>query len=140
LDYLISYYSSTYFTDFPERFGLVAYEHFQLREGHLGKIVALMLTLLLVLPAIVKGRAFWRNLLHDWRKEQKIYVNIFLLITFCCFLFLPDELPGQSPISQRFSIFFWLVFVIFVSLNLPHFRTKSMILYTVGAVSLYSVL
>lgn len=140
LDYLLNYYSSTYFTDLPERLGLVAYEHFQLREGLLGKGVALLLTLLLVLPAIVRGSTFWRNLLDNFQKEQNVYVGIFLVIAFCCFFFLPDELPGQSPISQRFSIFFWLVFVLFVSLYLPSFRIRFMLTYTVGAVLLYSVL
>ncbi len=140
LAYILNYYSSTFFRDFPPRLGLVAYEHFPLREGLAGKGLALMITAFLVLPAIVKGKAFWHNLLNNFKKEHNVFVGIFFVITFCCFFLLPNELPGQSPISQRFSIFFWLVFVLFVSIYLPRFQFKFMLIYTVSVVSLYTIL
>lgn len=140
LDFLINYYSSTYFREFWERFGLVAYENFQLREGIPGIMIALIFTLLLVIPILLKGTIFWNNLLYYLRKEENIYAIIFLVISFCCYFFLPNELPGQSPISQRFSIFFWLAFIVFASLHLPEFEKKHMKIYVICTVALYNIL
>lgn len=140
LEYLVNYYSSTYFRNFAERLGLVAYENFQLREGIAGILLALFLTLLLVLPVFVGWRKFWRNALQNFLKEGNIYITIFLIITFGCYFFLPNELPGQSPISQRFNIFFWLVLIIFISLYLPELNRKFIGIYVVATLTVYSIL
>lgn len=139
LGYLLTYYSSTYFQEFFERLGLVAYENFQLREGVLGILIALFFTLLLLLPISVKLKTFFNNLRKGFLKDQYIYVSILLLVSFACYFFLPDELPGQSPISQRFSIFFWLSFILFGSLYLPRFSEKLSKFYIVLAVTVYSL-
>lgn len=137
--YLINYYSSTYFFDFYERLGLPLYENFQLAEGFYGKLIAFFLTFLILIPIFSMLPQFLRKASEQFFGDNYIFVTILVAISFACFFFLPDELPGQSPISERFSVFFWLGFIVFASLYLPDFTKEYHKAYIIVALAIYSV-
>lgn len=137
--YLINYYSSTYFLDFYERLGLPLYENFQLAEGVYGKLIAFFITTLILLPIFLMLPRFLKGAMALCVKDKNIFVSILVVVSFSCFFFLPDELPGQSPISERFSVFFWLAFIVFASLYLPDFKNIYHKAYIIVVVAIYSI-
>lgn len=137
--YLLSYYKSHYFQDFLIRFRIVVFDNFQLREGVPGLIIAAAIFALIFIPII------W---FKPWREKTVlslllpnfVYPIIFFLTGFLCFLLLPDQLPGQSPLFQRFCTIVILSFIILSSVWLGHVRAKALRYFVVGAIAVYSIL
>lgn len=115
--YLLKYYTSDYFRDFGIRLRLIVFDNFQLREGMPGIFIAVLLFACIILPLLYFKpwkNTMWRSLLHS----EGVYALIFLITSFACYLFLPDKLPGQTPLSQRFCSLVMLSFIVFASMGL----------------------
>lgn len=137
--YLLEYYMNHYFQNFLMRFRLIVFDNFQLREGWLGIGLALVISALVVIPLIWfkpwKTKSFLSFLLPSYA-----YALIFFLTGFICYMILPDQLPGQSPLFQRFCTIVILSFIIFSSVWLGHVKSASLKYFVIGSVTLYSFL
>lgn len=113
--YLLDYYTGPYFTDFSIRLRLVVFDNFQLREGWAGLMIAALFFICLFIPLFYYKP--WRRVpLKRFVSGDTVYAVIFFGASLLCYLFLPDKLPGQSPLSQRFCSIVMLSFIILMSL------------------------
>lgn len=137
--YLLEYYKSHYFQDFLIRFRIVVFDNFQLREGVVGLILAAIIFSLIIIPILWfkpwKEKSFLSFLLPSY-----VYPIIFFLTGFLCYMLLPDQLPGQSPLFQRFCTVVILSFIILSSVWLNHVRMKSLRYFVVASILVYSIL
>lgn len=136
--YLFEYYKSHYFQDFLMRFRIVVFDNFQLREGLPGLLIAGVIFSMILIPII------W---FKPWREKSALsfllpayaYSAIFFLTGFICYMILPDQLPGQSPLFQRFCTVVILSFIIFTSVWMNHIHANALKVFAVAAVAIYSV-
>lgn len=137
--YLLEYYKSHYLPDFLMRFRIVVFDNFQLREGVPGLILAAFLFLMILVPLI------W---FKPWRYKSSlglllpnyVYPIIFFLTGFLCYIMLPDQLPGQSPLFQRFCTIVILAFIIFASVWLKDVTTRGLKYFVITSIVVYSTL
>jgi hypothetical protein len=116
------HFFNKYFIEFYEKLGLPVFDNHVLFEGALGLGVALILFLLVFAPLLAAYTNFKSKGLKYLTLNQNIYITIFLVITFLCYLILPNDLPGQSPISHRFSTILLLAALITGSLYIPKLK------------------
>lgn len=137
--YLLEYYKNHYFPDFLMRFRIIVFDNFQLREGIPGIILAAIIFSLILIPIIWfkpwKYKSYLSLLLPNY-----VYPIIFFFSGFLCYLILPDQLPGQSPLFQRFCTIVILSFIIVVSVWLGNTEVKSFKYFVVVAICAYSLL
>jgi hypothetical protein len=136
--YLVEYYKAHYFPDFLMRFRIIVFDNFQLREGFAGLILAAVIFSLILIPVV------W---FKPWKTKSALsfllpgyaYSLIFFLAAFLCYMVLPDQLPGQSPLFQRFCTIVILSFIIFTSVWLNHVQSKALAYFAIAAVTFYSI-
>lgn len=137
--YLFEYYKSHYFQDFVMRFRIIVFDNFQLREGVPGLIIAALIFAMLFIPILWfkpwKERSMVSLLLPNF-----IYPLIFFAAAVFCYLLLPDQLPGQSPLFQRFCTIVILSFIILSSVWLGQVQTRALRYFVTGAIVAYSLL
>jgi hypothetical protein len=138
-DYLIDYYSSGYFADFLTRFRIIVLDNFQLREGTTGLIIAGSIFSLIVLP-ILWFKPWRHKPLSVLLNANYVYPLIFFFTGFICYAVLPDQLPGQSPLFQRFCTIVILAFILFVSVWMQHISSVQLKWFAVIALIAYSAL
>ena len=140
LDFLKSYYSTKYFQTLWERLRIIVFDNFQLREGMTGLILAAILFSLVFIPLIYFRP--WRRLgdQHKFRRKEFVYPLIFLITCLCCYAFLPNSLPGQSPLYERFSTVVILCFIILGSVLLKDVQSKWLRFYVLTAAVVSSAL
>jgi hypothetical protein len=113
--YLLDYYTGPFFSDFAIRFRLIVFDNFQLREGWAGLAIATLFFICLFVPLVYYKP--WKNTsLKKFVSGDTVYAVIFFAASLACYLFLPDKLPGQSPLSQRFCTIVILSFIILMSI------------------------
>lgn len=137
LTFLKDYYSANYFQDFFSRFKLIAYDNFQLYEGITGIGVAVFLFLCLLIPLIYFRS--WR--IEYWRQTSSsnfIYAFILMFIGLGCYFLLPDKIPGQSPLYQRFCTILMISLVIFGSVVLQSVNSPKLKYFSLAILILYS--
>jgi hypothetical protein len=139
LTYLMNYYSSSFFRDFPMRFRLVVFDNFQLFEGYTGIVLATFFFLCVFMP-LVWYRA-WNSITLDFFREDKNkYALLFFATVIGCYWFLPDKLPGQTPLFQRFCTTVMITFIIVGSVALKNVRSRALPVFSFVIVALYSIL
>jgi hypothetical protein len=137
--YLVKYYTGEYFSDFFIRFRLVVFDNFQLREGLVGVAIAGLIFLLIFIPILWFKP--WKNYpVNRFLEARTIYPLLLLVTSLGCYLFLPDELPGQSPLFQRFCTMVLLSFIILSSVWLGKFESRSLTIFVLIAITMYSLL
>ena len=139
LSYLTTYYKTSYFQDFAVRFRIIVFDNFQLREGITGLFIAAFFFTCLIVPVIMarhpKKRLSWGAL-----TPNVVYAGVFFLITFLCYILVPDKLPGQTPIFQRFSTIVILALIMLISIPLKGADTPRFKYFVIITVGLYSLL
>jgi hypothetical protein len=137
--YLKEYYTTEYFQNFAMRLRIIVFDNFQLRDGFPGIIIASLIFFCVLFP-VVWSRP-WRN---GFEKPSfspaQIYAGIFFIITLGCYLLVPDKLPGQTPIFQRFCTIVMLSFIIFASITLKKYEIPWLKNFVVIVVILYHAL
>lgn len=135
--FLANYYTNDYFREFFVRLGLPLFDNFQLYDGLAGVIVAGVFFLMILIPVL------W---FKPWQRFQRkdldlslVYAGLFFLSAFGCYLILPDELPGQSPLFQRLCTIVLLSLIILISVFLKGYETKSLSMFAIVCVSIYSL-
>lgn len=136
--FIIHYYRSVYFQQLYRRLMLFGYDQMALVSGGKGIILGALITLLLFLPLIyfkVLRKISFQAL------TSKPYVHPFFLfaLSLGCFMILPNELPGQSPLYQRFCTVVFLSFIILASVLLKNVHSRALSIYTVCICMLYSL-
>ena len=137
-EYLKEYYSSGYFQKFALRFGIVAFDNFQLREGIVGFLIASGFFLCILIP-VFSARPWKWDRTRRYLTPEVIYAGIFFLIILGCYVVAPHSMPGQAPIFQRFCTILILSFVILVSIPLGKVAIPWLKYYVIIAVSVYTL-
>jgi hypothetical protein len=137
--YLLEYYKSHYFQDFFMRFRIVVFDNFQLRQGAAGLIIAGVIFSLILIP-IVYFKPWKTKSVLSLLLPSYAYPIIFFLTGFVCYMILPDQLPGQAPLFQRFCTIVILAFIIFSSVWLNHIDSKVFKYFVIGSITIYSAL
>lgn len=126
LSFMIDYYRTSFVQEFYLRSKLMVFDNFVLFAGYTGVIVALVFSLLIIVPVLLqlaKKKSLWQNTLL-FVKENKESASL-CMVSFICFFFLPDKLPGQGILYQRFSVFFLVSFIIAGSILYRHHLSTS---------------
>jgi len=117
LAFLIDYYSNSYFQELYLRSKILVYDNFVLAGGYAGIIIALLFATAITLP--VAWKLLSKKLTIPSLKEfvlQHKESTAFLFVSLTCCFFLPDELPGQGILYQRFSVFLFVSLIVTGSL------------------------
>jgi hypothetical protein len=104
--FLARYYTRNYARTVHLRAGLLCYDNYFLYPGRAGKLLgsAFGLTFLASLAAMLVLRR--KHLRETWRHTRAPAAVLLVLVSLACGLFLPDHLPGQSILYERFAVFF----------------------------------
>lgn len=146
--FIIDYYRHTYFAKFIDRRGLFYTDNMQLYEGNGGCYAALLISLSIIISLLWKIVLNWRNnrsaFLKIIRKPSgKGYVILFGFITLICFLLLPEKIPGQPILYERFAVLVLLATLIISSIELQStviFQPKPLLLIsTILFLMLYGI-
>lgn len=136
LDYLFTYYTSSYFREFPMRFRIVVFDNFQLLDGVPGIIVAALFFLCVLIPVLwFKG---WRNFSIIFKSRITIFAFVLLVVVSGCYMILPDKLPGQTPLFQRFTTIVILALIICFSVLLRNVTSNALKYFAGATVVVYS--
>jgi hypothetical protein len=107
LDYLVDYYRADYFTTLINRMSFLYLDNAHLYAAAAGRAAGAFFSLCIIIPAAVltmRSRA-GENIDDAGRRR---YAYVFLAAAAVCFLLLPAEIPQQSILYQRFSVFILL--------------------------------
>ncbi|MCG6534590.1 MAG: hypothetical protein L7F78_07870, partial [Syntrophales bacterium LBB04] len=117
--FLWDYYLHSYIHKVPSRFFPFIFDNWQgIAYGQTGRTISLFFAMALLSPAVV---CFCRL------PHQKLTLTTARMSTFAflgaslfCFAVLPDGLPGQPFLYQRFSVFGYLAIISVLSWALPN--------------------
>ncbi|MGZ3858437.1 MAG: hypothetical protein ACXVMS_02825 [Flavisolibacter sp.] len=138
LSYLAHYYRTGYFQGLSHRVMLLAYDHMALLAGSKGLILAFFINALLLVP-LFWFRVWERISPQALQREQYVYPLLLLLLAAGCFFLLPTELPGQSPLSQRFCTLVFLSLIILGAVFLKDVLSQALTVFVLVACSLYAL-
>lgn len=139
LGYLLNYYRHDYFSEWFSRLRIAVFDNFQLREGTPGVLIAASIFALVFIPLVWLRP--WKN--FAWRtviRSRMLYPLIFFLTAAACYLVLPSELPGQSPLFQRIGTIVIVALIIVLSVWIGNRTSKLLALYACAAIVVYSFL
>jgi hypothetical protein len=109
--FLGDYYRSSFAGAFLKRKSVFIFDNYHLLEGVGGYVVAAFFSLGVVVPAAIALRARARGGADG--------VLTFLAGASLCCLFLPNELPQQAVLYERFSVFLMIALILFAASRLP---------------------
>lgn len=118
--FMKEYYQHEFLQTFLVRAKFIVADNAQLFGGPLGKIVALLLAFIILVPFIVflykysTAKATTdRQSLYPAVDEKLMYIFILLAVSCFCYFLLPQRIPGQEPLYERFStiVLFALIFI-----------------------------
>jgi hypothetical protein len=110
VQFLRDYYSGAFVQTLFKRKSVFIFDTYHLFEGVKGYAIAALFSLGVVVPAIAALRA---------RRRGASGVLPLLFAAALCCLFLPNELPQQSVLYERFSVFLLLALIVFGASRSP---------------------
>ena len=112
--YMLTYYTSNYFSTFLNRFTvLFVIDNYFILGGANGVYYSFLLTIppaLLLIYMIYKTR-----FIPLFKNAETAFLMILFGISFSCFIFLPDIIPGQNVIFERYSVIIFLIIFVLIS-------------------------
>lgn len=124
--YMLNYYTSSYFNTFIDRFNvLFVVDNYFILRGIPGVIFSLFATIPLILIFIAKIYIFSKS--NVFKNQYLKYLFILITITFLCFFILPDVIPGQNIIFERYSVLFFLLIIIISSIIQINIKLENII-------------
>ncbi len=129
IDFLLVYYRSEFWTEYGKRFYLPFLDNYSLYGGITGVVVAFLLTCMVAAPLIV-FRTWTRSAATRLLHGENRYLLILFAASVACYFLLPERLPGQTPLYQRFSTIVLLAFVLIGSVLMRDVHTGSMKVFT----------
>ena len=113
--FLYDYYREEYLKTFFKRAGLFMFDNYFLYEGLKGVIISFLFSLFITVPA-VSLLIFKRKEVTEYIEGKYIPLYIFILTAFLSFLLLPDRIPGNWCLYERFSVYFLISVIILVGI------------------------
>lgn len=128
VSYLLQYYSKDFWLTFHERLiFFFLYDNDFLFESIAGGTTAAVITLIVLAPFVLRSPVFKRKRMNAdfFQNGFNAFAIIFLICASGCYIFLPQDLPGQSIVYQRFSSFVLVAAIICGSVinNLPYSKS-----------------
>lgn len=109
-DYLINYYINYYPLSLLKRIQIIFInDNYHWAEEPIGSIIASLVSVILFLPFLMKlinEKKFHFKLNKELSND--FILKIFIIVSIALYFILPEDMPGQNIIYQRFSIFIWL--------------------------------
>ncbi len=138
-EFLVDYYQNRYLPTVISRFNVISWDGYSLFARPAGRIAGTLFSATLIVPII-----YFRAWKMDFRKllssREFRYPAIGLLVSLGCYFLLPDELPGQSPLYQRFCTMVMLFAVIVFSVWMRDYESRFLRVFTIGVLVIYSTL
>jgi hypothetical protein len=101
--FLGTYYRHEYFATFGDRKSIFVLDNIHLFEGNDGYLIGLVFSLCIVLPVLIL--LLRRRKPGDGRGGVEGRFSLALLLTaLACFIILPNQIPRQAILYQRFSV------------------------------------
>lgn len=102
LSFLGNYYAGPFIRTLPNRVHLLFLDNYHLFEGNAGVAVAAALSLVIVVPSLIALRRAIRR--GEWREVRSSAPFVLFLCALGCFMLLPNRIPRQAILCQRFSM------------------------------------
>jgi len=125
--FLIDYYKNYYLASVYERVKVLAImDNFYFVPGPWGAFFAIVFVLSFIIPLI----------LYLYKRSKKVYdiiqtdkyswyLYIFISTSFICYFFLPNIIPGQNIVFERFTVFLMLALIIYCAYSYKGIKLKS---------------
>ncbi len=139
IDYLRDYYASAWLETFVMRARIAVFDNFQLFEGWTGIAVAFGFFICVLAP-VVFLRPWERNRYPAKERTNISLAFVFFLSVWACYMFLPDKLPGQTPLFQRFCTIVMLAFIILCSVWIGNGTPRWLRAFVISVCLIYSAL
>jgi len=121
--YMLDYYKSSYFGTLLERINvLFVVDNYFILRGVIGAVYSVLITIPIILFFVYL--LFNSKIKSIIKNPKQTFVFILLIITFSCFLFLPDNIPGQNIIFERYTVLIFLLIITLISI----FKTSEKVL------------
>jgi len=113
--YMLNYYISSYFNTLIDRFNvLFVVDNYFILRGATGIVFSLLATVPLSVIFILKAA---KLKISEILKNQNLkFLSNLFIITSLCFFLLPDVIPGQNIIFERYSVPIFLLIIIISSI------------------------
>ncbi len=112
--YMLNYYTSGYFATFIQRFNvLFVVDNYFILRNIPGVIYSLAITVPIALIFIIKVKK--TGIKELFKENTTGYLFILFLLTAMCFFLLPDVIPGQNIIFERYSVPLFLLAIVIIS-------------------------
>ena len=127
--FMKAYYLHDFWLTYLSRGRFLVADNSPLFSGYVGKLVGFGLAFIILLPFLL---FFYRKLTGNakiitslsYDKNNRFnYVLLFLVVNTICYFFLPDKIPGQEPLYERFSTALLLA-LLFIGSKLPEMNRK----------------
>lgn len=134
--FLIDYYKNDYLASIPERIKVLAVmDNFYFVQGPWGAFFAVIFVMSFVFPILV----------YLYRRSKKVYdliqtdnyswyLYVFISSSFLCYFFLPNIIPGQNIVFERFTVFLMLALIIYGA-----YSYKGILLNKIARISVVSI-
>jgi hypothetical protein len=129
--FLRNYYSSAFVQTLFNRKSVFIFDNYHLFEGAKGYAIAALFSLGVVVPAAAALLA---------RRRGASGVLLLLLAAALCCLLLPNELPQQAVLYERFSVFLLLALILFGASRAPERLPRAAAAAFVALASLHYLL
>jgi hypothetical protein len=134
--FLFDYYKNDYFASIPERIKVLAVmDNFYFVQGTWGAFFAVIFVMSFVLPILVYLYKRSKKV-YDLIQTDKYswYLYIFISSSFLCYFFLPNIIPGQNIVFERFTVFLMLALIIYCA-----YSYKGILLNKIARISVVSI-
>ncbi len=115
--FLGEYYRGSFAGTFLKRKGVFIFDNYHLFAGAAGYAVAALFSLAVVVPAAFALRSRGRGAGGTAPGAPGV-LTLLAGASICC-LFLPNELPQQAVLYERFSVFLMIALILFAASRLP---------------------
>lgn len=123
-----TYYLEEYLHSVPQRFSTFFWQDNDcIASDRIGFAFGLFISLTVLCPFLALVTP--QNIVHHFRKTNRRIVLILSCLAAFLFILLPDRLPGQGYIYQRYSIFVYLGIICLLSFIIEYKRRTLLISY-----------
>jgi hypothetical protein len=136
--FLFAYYKHFYLASVIERVKVLAVmDNFYFVQGPFGAVFSIIFVLSFVIPIIIylfkRSKKVYDIIQTD---NYSYYLYIFISTSFLCYFFLPNIIPGQNIIFERFTVFLMLALIIYCAYSFKRINLNKLSRITIVAIVL----
>jgi hypothetical protein len=114
--YLISYFRYDFLTSLFEKVQLLFInEHYHWAAEPFGGLIGTLISFIVMIPLFVI--ALKKNFRFKEKNKKNHFLLALILSSLIFYFVLPFDIPGQNIVSYRFSIYFFIGLIVFLSLQ-----------------------